>query len=96
MQDQPSGASDGGASPTTDQDLRDQRVVLTYVLALHPTHLIVPQLVREIAGGCTNFTEGDRLERAVRDLTALGLLHAPGGLVLPTRAAIRFNELLAG
>jgi hypothetical protein len=94
MQDQPSGADCEGAPPTEAQDLRDQEVVLTHVLVAHPSHLIVPELVREITAGASDFVEDDRIERAVRDLTGLGLLHCPGGVVMPTRAAIRFNELL--
>lgn len=96
MHDQPSGASDENASPTALQDIRDQGIVLIHVLAVHPTHLIVPELVREITAGALEFAEGDRVERAVRDLTGLGLLHCPCGVVMPTRAAIRFNELLGG
>jgi hypothetical protein len=30
----------------------------------------------------------------VRDLAATGLLHRNGDLVLPSRAAVRFDELL--
>lgn len=84
MQDQPNHA----------EDLGDQRVVLTHVLFLHPTHLIVPELVREISAGAEGFSEGDALERAVLDLTGVGLLNCPGGLVVPSHAAIRFNQLL--
>lgn len=94
MQDQPSGAGDENASPTAAEDIRDQGIVLIHVLAVHPTHLIVPELVREITAGASDFTEDDRMERAVRDLTGLGLLRCPGGVVMPSRAAIRFNELL--
>lgn len=96
MQDQPSGAGDENASPTALQDIRDQGIVLTHVLAAHPSHLIVPELVREITAGASEFAEDDRMKRAVRDLTGLGLLRCPGGVVMPTRAAIRFNELLGG
>lgn len=96
MQDNPKGAGRESAPPTAAQDLRDQDVVLTHVLAAHPSHLIVPELVREITAGASDFAEDDRMERAVRDLTSLGLLHCPGGVVMPTRAAIRFNELLGG
>lgn len=80
MQDQPSGASNEAASPTAAQDLRDQGVVLTHVLAVHPTHLIVPELVREVTAGASDFAEDDRMERAVRDLTDLGAapLHRRG------------------
>lgn len=98
MQDQPiQGCPDsGGSSSTHSDDIHDQRVVLTHALVLHPTCLKLPDLVREITGGSTEFTEGDRIERAVRDLTGVGLLYCANGLVLPTLAAIRFDELLGG
>jgi hypothetical protein len=82
--------------PNHAEDLGDQRVVLTHVLFLHPTHLIVPELVREIVAGQADFEESDRLERAVRDLTGVGLLNCPDGLVVPSNAAIRFDALLGG
>lgn len=95
MQDQTNGATlDGLTSPSAAQDVRDQRIVLTHVLALHPTHLVVAHLVREIAAGVPEFEEGDGIERAVCDLTDIGLLQCPGGLVIPTHAALRFDELL--
>lgn len=81
MHDQPSGAGDENASPTARQDIRDQGIVLVHVLAVHPSHLILPELVREITAGASEFAEDDRMERAVRDLTGLGLLHCPGGVV---------------
>jgi hypothetical protein len=76
------------------QDLKDQGVVLTHVLALHPTHLIVPDLVRELGSGSEDFAESDNAERAIRDLTGVRLLDCAGGLVSPTRAALRFIEIL--
>jgi hypothetical protein len=96
MQDNPKGAGNEYVPPTAAEDIRDQGIVLVHVLAVHPSHLIVPELVREITTGASEFAEDDRMERAVRDLTGLGLLHCPGGVVMPTRAAIRFNELLGG
>lgn len=48
MQDQPSDAGLDFVPPTAAQDLRDQAVVLTHVLAVQPAQLIVPELVREI------------------------------------------------
>ncbi len=96
MQDQPSDAGNENVPPTAAEDIRDQGIVLVHVLAVHPSHLIVPELVREITAGASEFAEDDRMERAVRDLTGLGLLRCPGGVVMPTRAAIRFNELLGG
>lgn len=71
-----------------------RRAVLDEVLDLHPTHLRVVELVLEITAGADESFEGsDGIERAVRDLTGAGLLHCPGGLVMPTNAALCFAEL---
>ncbi len=85
----------GAAKPPTpaQQDLRDQAVVLTQVLSNWPIHLTVDDLVREIATDPKDFAERDRIERAVRDLAAAGLLFRCESVVLPTRAAIRFEQL---
>jgi hypothetical protein len=93
---QPKGAGDDACdSPNHAQDLRDQGIVLIYVLRRHPTLLTIPDLVREIAGGSEDFADSDALERAVRDLTAVALLHCPGGLVVPSPAALRFLEVIS-
>jgi hypothetical protein len=94
MRDQPSGTGDEHVSPTEAQDIRDQGVVLIHVLHRHPTLLTIPDLVREIASGSTDFAEGDALERAVRDLTGVGLLHCPSGLAVPSPAALQFLKIL--
>lgn len=94
MQDQPSGADDENVPPTEAQDIRDQGVVLIHVLSRHPTLLTIPDLVREITSGSEDFAEGDALERAVRDLTGVGLLHCPSGLAVPSPAALRFLKIL--
>ena len=94
MHDKPSGASDDDRASTAAQDLHGQGVVLIHVLTIYPTHLRLSELVREITAGSTDFAEGDRIERAVRDLVGVGLLFRSDGLVLPTRAALRFNEIL--
>ncbi|MBW8060209.1 MAG: hypothetical protein FVQ78_07735 [Solirubrobacterales bacterium] len=96
MQDNSRGAGDEHVPPTAAEDIRDQGIVLIHVLALHPTLLTIPDLVREITSGSEDFAESDAVERAVRDLTGVGLLHCPGALVVPTHAALRFNELLGG
>jgi hypothetical protein len=51
------------------------------------------ELIRELTGGTGEFSEGDRIERAVRELIGVGLLFRCEGLVLPTRAALRFNQI---
>jgi len=75
------------------QDLRDQGVVLVHILTLHPAHLRLAEVVREVTAGSADFVDVDRFERAARDLVAVGLLFESAELVLPTRAAIRFNEI---
>lgn len=84
MQDQPSRAGDENVPPTEAQDIRDQGVVLIHVLSRHPTLLTIPDLVREITSGSEDFAD-DALERAVRDLTSVGLLHCPSGLAVHLR-----------
>ena len=94
MQDNPKGAGDKNVPPTEAQDIRDQGVVLIHVLSRHPTLLTIPDLVREITSGSEDFAEGDNLERAVRDLTGVGLLHCPSGLAVLSPAALRFLKII--
>ncbi len=79
---------------TRAADLASESTVLRQVLAVHPVLLTSDELVREIAGERADFAARDAIERAVRDLSGVGLLHHQGELVLPTRAALHFNELL--
>jgi hypothetical protein len=71
-----------------------EATVLRQLLALHPVQLTLDELVREIAGEDSGFALTDAVERAVRDLTAAGLAHRSGEVVLPSRAALRLDELL--
>ena len=98
MQDQPiHGRRDRGNSSTTEaQDLHDQSIVLIQALTLHPACLTISELVREITGGSCDFELDDRFERAIRDLTGVGLLNACAGFVMPSRAALVFDQLLGG
>ena len=76
-----------------DEDLRDERAVLVHVVEVHPATLKLSDLTREL-GDPEDFTERDRIERAVRELTKGGLLFRAECGVLPTRAALRAYELL--
>lgn len=76
------------------EDAAAESAVLQQVLALHPAQVTVDELVREVAGESAGFAERDGVERAVRDLTGAGLLNRHDAFVVPTRAALRFNELL--
>jgi len=69
-----------------ERDLRDQSVVLSRVLDLHPTHVSIPDLVRDLEGS------GAAYERAIRDLTGVGLLRCPGCVVEPTEAALHVER----
>ena len=42
-----------------------------------------------------DFAKGDAVERAVRDLTGVGLLRCPSGLAVPSPAALRFLKVIA-
>ncbi len=63
------------------------------VLAMHPDHFTLDELIREMTAGSHDFAERDAVERAVRDLVGAGLLRRCGELVLPTRAAVHFHRL---
>ncbi|HET7455583.1 MAG TPA: hypothetical protein VFJ76_08685 [Solirubrobacterales bacterium] len=95
MQDKPSGAGDESAT-TAALDVRDQAGVFRHVLSLYPEVLTRAELIREMTGGASSpgFAERDRIERAVRDLIAGGLLHEDAMLVLPTRAAVLAHSIL--
>jgi len=79
--------------PASD-DTALEGAVLSQLLALHPIQLTLTELFREVAGDEAGFEQRDALERAVRQLTAAGLAHRNGDLVLPSRAALRMDELL--
>lgn len=71
-----------------DRDLRAQSVVLGYALDQHPIHASVPAIVHNLAEDAS-----DAYERAIRDLTGIGLLRCSDGIVEPTEAAIHFDRL---
>jgi predicted transcriptional regulator len=76
------------------QDATIEAAVLRQLLALHPIQLTLAELSREIAGEREDFAMTDAVERAVRELAAAGLVHRNGEVVLPSRAALRCEELL--
>lgn len=76
-------------------DTKTEAAVLRLLLSLQPAPLTVAELWLEINGGeDPGFAGRDEFERALRDLAAAGLLHRSGDLVLPSRAAQRFDQLL--
>jgi hypothetical protein len=76
------------------EDAATESAVLQQVLHVHPIQVTLAELIREIGGETPSFAERDAIERAVRDLAGVGLLHSHDQFIIPTRAALRFNELL--
>ena len=68
--------------------------MLQHLLHLHPTPVTLEELVAGLVRRTGRSSERDAIERAVRDLAGAGLLHRNEALVLPSRAALRFDELL--
>ncbi|MGN6557534.1 MAG: hypothetical protein ACTHLH_05935 [Solirubrobacterales bacterium] len=83
------------ALTTDDADTREERRVLREVLSYYPGSFTLEELIREMTVCSVEFADRDGIERAVRDLTAGGLLHRMADLVLPTRAAVKYYELEA-
>lgn len=91
----PTGRIEGRTIWTTrDDDLAMESAVLQRVLDVHPARLTADELIREIAGEAAGFGDRDAVERSARDLGGVGLLHTRDDFVTPTRAALRFQELL--
>lgn len=82
-------------SPAQD-DAAVEAAVLRQVLALHPLQITFEELVRDLTGESDDFAQRDAVERAVRELSAAGLLHRNHDFVLPSRAALRFDDLFGG
>jgi hypothetical protein len=70
-----------------------ERTVLEEVVALHPDHLSLPELVRKMTVG-DDWSEKEGIEEAVRELRGAGLLRQVGELLAPTYAALRFAALV--
>lgn len=79
---------------TREEDRVFEAAVLQQILVIHPSPVTLVELVDEIAGKGCDFAQRDAIERAVHALAGCGLLHRSEALVLPSRAALRFDELL--
>ena len=77
-------------------DAEVEAIVLRQLLHLHPTQVTVEELFVDIAVDPQAFAERDAIERAVRELARAGLLHRSGEFAIPSRAALRFDQLLSG
>lgn len=95
MHDKGKGAgAEPAFSAASERDVDDQSRVMREVLELNPEIRTRDELVRELTVASTDFEERDRIERAIRELVAGGLLHIRAGdLVLPTQPAVHFHCL---
>jgi predicted transcriptional regulator len=87
----------GKAEESSRQAGNDEQVesaVLRQLLLLHPAQVTVEELITDVAADPEEFAERDSVERAVRDLARAGLVHRNGEFAIPSRAALRFSELL--
>jgi hypothetical protein len=79
--------------PFDHDDGKVQHSLLNQILCEHPVIFTAAELVSELAVDPNEFGRQDAVERAIRDLTRVRLLHRCGPLVLPTRAAMYFDRL---
>lgn len=83
----------GGQQPSpSKEDEVWQAAVLGLLLELHPDPLTESELAREIVRD-RGFAEHDAFQRAINELIATGLVQRTESFILPTRAAVRFEEL---
>jgi hypothetical protein len=82
-------------SPERSDEIMEQ-AVLTEVLILHPTLLTILELATRMDADGEDFARKDAVERAIRELTRDGLLRCDCRRIWPSRAALRFDELLGG
>ena len=78
---------------TAHEDEIMQRSVLTQALVLHPAQLTILELALRVESDLRD-CEQEAVERAVRDLTRDGLVLCDCRRISPSRAAVRFDELL--
>jgi hypothetical protein len=83
------------SAPFEEDDLYEG-AVLRHVLYWQPTILRLCDLIRELSRDPSDFGHRDDVERAVRDLTKVGLLHRQGECVLPTPAAVYVRGMELG
>jgi len=83
-----------GALAPAQEDEITERSILTQVLVLHPAQLTILELALRVEADGT--AAHDAVERAVRELSRDGLLSCDCRRIAPSRAAVRFDELLSG
>jgi hypothetical protein len=81
-----------GAEGPASEDRRTERAVLALLLDEYPTRLTLTEL--QIAlDRCDGFAGQDAVDRAVGELTAVGLLRREGTFLALTRPALYLDRL---
>jgi hypothetical protein len=71
-----------------EEDAIYEQSVLAHVLIAQPTVLRLCDVTREVRPEVGDSDPVDAVERAVRELVRVGLLHRQGECILPTPAAV--------
>ena len=80
-------------APAQEDEIME-RSILTQVLVLHPAQLTILELALRVESD--REAGQDAVERAVRELSRDGLITSDCRRIAPSRAALRFEELLGG
>lgn len=90
---QPTDCAERDPATPAAEDRKDEIAVLAFLLAEYPNQLTIPEFSWALNPRSEEFAEGDAVERAVRQLVGVGLLHCRDGFVVPTRAALYYWRL---
>jgi hypothetical protein len=83
----------GNPLSCSTEDARAQSAVLSVLLGEHPAQLTTSELSRQLVEDPEDFGQRDAVDRAVRDLAGIGLVHRQGPFVLPSRIALYRERL---
>jgi hypothetical protein len=83
------------SAPFEEDDVYEQ-AVLRHVLYWQPTILRMGDLLREVRPLPSDSHPRDAVERAVRELVKVNLLHRHGDCVLPTSTAVYIRGMELG
>ena len=73
-----------------------RRAVLELLLDNHPALLSVDEVIRAMTADSDSFAERDRVDVAVQELVAAGLVNRAGSYVFASHAAATLDRLGAG
>ena len=76
--------------------IRDRQALLELMLAHHPALLSTEEIARALTAASDSFEERGRVEGALRELVAAGLVHRIGDFAFASLAASSFDRLRAG